>query len=115
MVVEQRTYTFKPLRTRDFLALYERAALPLQKKYLGHLIGFFVSDVGPLNQVVHLWAFDSLGDRERRRQAMEEDPQWPGYLEALRELDVIVNQETKVLRPVSFSPEIGSGCFPRTG
>ena len=104
MIVEQRTYTLKPLRTRDFLALYEREALPLQKKYLGHLVGFFVSEVGPLNQVVHLWAFDSLAERERRRKAMEEDPLWPGYVDALRELDVILEQETKMLRPVSFSP-----------
>lgn len=104
MIVEQRTYTFKPLRLRDFLALYERAALPLQKKHLGHLVGFFVSDIGPLNQVVHLWAFDSLAERERRRKAMEEDPSWPAYLDALRELDIVLHQESKMLRSVSFSP-----------
>lgn len=104
MLVEHRTYTIKPLRTGDFLRLYERDALPLQKKYLGHLIGFFVSELGPLNQVVHLWAFESLAERERRRQAMEADPAWPLYLAAVRELDVIVQQETKMLRSVSFSP-----------
>lgn len=104
MIVEQRTYTLKPLRTRDFLALYERAALPLQKKYLGHLVGFFVSEIGPLNQVVHLWAFDSLAERERRRAAMEQDPGWPAYLDAARELDVILEQETKLMRSVAFSP-----------
>lgn len=60
MIVELRTYTVKPLHTGDFLLLYEQAALPLQKKYLGHMIGFFVSELGPLNQVVHLWGFDSL-------------------------------------------------------
>jgi hypothetical protein len=104
MLVEHRTYTLKPLRTQDFLALYERAALPLQRKYLGHLVGFFVSEVGPLNQVVHLWAFDSLAERERRRKAMEEDPGWPAYVNALRELDVIVQQESRMLRSVPFSP-----------
>ena len=104
MIVEQRTYTLRPLRTQDFLALYERAALPLQKKYLGHLVGFFVSEVGPLNQVVHLWAFESLAERERRRALMEKDPGWPVYVNALRELDVILQQETKMLRSVSFSP-----------
>lgn len=104
MIVEHRTYTLKPLRSGAFLELYERAALPLQKKYLGHLVGFFVSEIGPLNQVVHLWAFDSLAERERRRKAMEEDPGWPLYVDALRELDVIVHQETKLLKSVSFSP-----------
>ena len=76
MIVEQRTYTLRPLRTQDFLALYERAALPLQKKYQGHLVGFFVS----------------------------EHPGWPAYVNALRELDVVLQQETKMLRSVSFSP-----------
>ena len=104
MIVEQRTYTLRPLRSGDFLALYERVALPLQKKYLGHLVGFFVSEIGPLNQVVHLWAFDSLAERERRRKAMEEDPGWPLYIDALRQLDVMLQQETKLLRSVSFSP-----------
>ena len=104
MIVEQRTYTFKPLRLKDFLALYERAALPLQKKHLGHLVGFFVSEIGPLNQVVHLWAFDSLAERERRRKGMEDDPEWPAYVNALRELDIVLQQESKILRSVSFSP-----------
>lgn len=104
MIVEQRTYTIKPLRSGDFLELYERAALPIQKKYLGHLVGFFVSEVGPLNEVVHLWAFDSLAERERRRNAMAQDPGWPLYLSAVRELDVILHQETKLLKSVSFSP-----------
>ena len=104
MIVELRTYTIKPLRTGDFLAVYERLALPLQKKYLGRLIGFFVSEVGPLNEVVHLWAFDSLAERERRRAEMEGDPGWADYRNALRELDAIQQQETKLLKSVPFSP-----------
>ena len=104
MIVEQRTYTIKPLRTADFLELYERAALPLQKKYLGHLVGFFVSEIGPLNQVVHLWAVDSLAERERRRKLMAEDAEWPFYIKELRALDIILEQETKVMKSVSFSP-----------
>lgn len=104
MIVELRTYTLKPLRTADFLGLYERLALPLQKQYLGNLIGFYVSEIGPLNEVVHLWGFDSMAERERRRLAMENDPGWTLYREALRELDAIEQQETKLLKTVSFSP-----------
>lgn len=104
MIVEMRTYTVRPLRTNDFLQLYERAALPLQKKYLGKLIGFFVSEIGALNQVVHLWGFDSLAERERRRFQMEQDPGWDLYRNALRDLDVIEQQETKILRSTAFSP-----------
>lgn len=104
MIVEHRTYTIKALRTGDFLKLYERAALPLQLKYLGHLIGFYVSEIGPLNEVVHLWGFASLAERERRRALMEADPGWAVYRQALQELDVVVEQSTKMLRSTSFSP-----------
>lgn len=104
MIVELRTYTIKPLRTGDFLKVYEQLALPLQKKYLGHLIGFFVSELGPLNQVVHLWGYESMAERERRRKEMEDDPGWAVYRNALREADVIQAQETKLLKSVPFSP-----------
>lgn len=104
MIVELRTYTVRPLRMADFLTLYEHAALPLQKKYLGHLIGFYVSEIGPLNQAVHMWAFDSLAERERRRRMMEADPAWTDYRNALRQLDVIERQDSKILNPTSFSP-----------
>ncbi len=104
MIVEHRTYTIKALRTGDFLKLYERAALPLQLKYLGHLIGFYVSEIGPLNEVVHLWGFTSLAERERRRALMEADPGWAVYRQALQDLDVVVEQSTKMLRSTSFSP-----------
>lgn len=103
MIVEMRTYTMKPLRTAEFIELYQRLALPLQQKYLGNLIGFFVSEVGPLNQVVHLWGFDSLAERERRRHEMERDPQWAVYRQRLRELDPLDHQESQLLRPVVFS------------
>jgi NIPSNAP len=106
VIVEHRTYTLKALRTGDFLKLYERAALPLQLKYLGHMIGFYVSEIGPLNEVVHLWGFASLAEREHRRALMEADPGWAVYRQALQELDVVVEQSTKMLRSTSFSPTV---------
>jgi hypothetical protein len=112
VIVEHRTYTIKALRTGDFLKLYERAALPLQLKYLGHLIGFYVSEIGPLNEVVHLWGFASLAERERRRALMEADPGWAVYRQALQELDVVVEQSTKMLRSTSFSPTVSLEAQP---
>jgi hypothetical protein len=53
---------------------------------------------------VHLWGFDSLAERERRRQLMEQDPGWDLYRNALRDLDVIEQQETKILKSTAFSP-----------
>lgn len=112
MIVEHRTYTIKALHTGAFLKLYESAALPLQIKYLGHLIGFYVSEIGPLNEVVHLWGFASLAERERRRALMEADPGWAVYRQALLELDVVVDQNTKILRSTSFSPTVNLSSQP---
>lgn len=48
----------------------------LQRRYLGHHIGCYVSEIGLLDQVIHLWGFSSMADREVRRARMEQDPEW---------------------------------------
>ena len=104
MIIAHRTYTTKPAHTGDFLALWERMALPYQMQYLGGFVGMFTCDVGDLSQVVHMWRYDDQGDRERRRTAMYEDAGWLEYVKALKVSDLIVKMETKILKPVSFSP-----------
>ena len=71
LYVDHRTYTFKPLKMGKWLALYEECALPVQLKYLGNLIGFFQTEIGTLNQVVHLWGF-SISTTVPRAA-----PRWP--------------------------------------
>lgn len=75
MIVDHRTYAIKPGKLNEYLKAYETEALPLQLKYLGHCVGWYVSnDIGPLNQVVHMWAYQSLADREARRGKLAADP-----------------------------------------
>ncbi len=104
MYVDHRTYTFKPLKMAKWLALYEEYGLPVQTKYLGNLIGFFQTEVGTLNQVVHLWGFDDLGERQRRRAEMAKDPGWHEFMRRNEELDAFQHQENKIIVPVRFSP-----------
>src|ERR1700728_1108632 len=102
MIFDHRTYTIKPNRLAKFLDTYERRALPLQRKYLGEPYGFFVSHIGPLSRVVHLWQYESLADRELRRDAMEADPEWKLYRSVALEEDTLVDMENQILRPVPF-------------
>ena len=37
MIYEMRTYTLRPLKMGDWLALYKAEALPVQKEILGNL------------------------------------------------------------------------------
>ncbi|WP_338076359.1 NIPSNAP family protein [Bradyrhizobium erythrophlei] len=87
---------------RKILETYERRALPLQRKYLGEPYGFFVTHIGPMSRVVHLWQYESLADRERRRDAMEADPEWQAYRRVALEEDTLVDMENQILKPVSF-------------
>ncbi len=70
MIYEKRTYTINPLKMADWLALYQSDALAVQTDHLGKLIGFFFTEIGVVNQVVHIWAYESLDDRLVRRARM---------------------------------------------
>lgn len=103
MILDHRTYTVKHGEMAAYLERYERMALPVQLQHLGSLVGFYVSDIGPLNQVVHIWAYDSLEDRERRRAAMQADPRWHDFTRV--NAGTFTHQEIKILKPANFSPE----------
>jgi NIPSNAP len=102
MIYDHRTYTVAHGKMQEYLERYERFALPVQLRHLGTLVGFFVSDIGPLNQVVHIWAYDSIGDREERRARMAADPEWQHFLKI--NAGTFVSQENKILKPAKFSP-----------
>lgn len=103
MLVELRTYTFHPGKLPEFLHVYEQEGLEVQKRVLGHMVGYFTTEIGPLNQVVHLWAYESLDDRAARRAELAADAQWAGYLAKI--LPMIQTMESKILVPTSFSPQ----------
>jgi hypothetical protein len=52
---------------------------------------------------VHLWQYESLADREQRRDdAMEADPEWQAYRRVALEEDTLIDLENQILKPVSF-------------
>jgi len=92
----------KPNRLSQFLATYERLALPLQRKYLGEPYGFFVSHIGSPGRVVHLRQYEGLADREQRRDAMEADPEWKAYRRVALKEDTLADMEDQILKPAPF-------------
>lgn len=102
MIFDHRVCTIKPNRLARFLENYERLALPLQRKYLGEPYAFFVSHIGPLSRVVHLRQYESLADREQRRDAMEADSEWQTYRRVALEEDTLIDMENQIVKPVSF-------------
>jgi hypothetical protein len=97
-IVDHRIYTIRPRCMAAFLEAFEQLAMPILRRHLGMPLGFYVSSIGPLNQVVHLWGYDSLEDFERRSAARDADPDFAAYLQATR--DLVVAQETRIIKPV---------------
>ena len=101
MIIEKRTYTFHPGKVQEFLALYEREGLPLHTKYLT-MVGYFVTDIGPLNQIITMWSYDSMADRDDRRARLYADPEWIAF--GPKTTPLIQTMESAILKPTSFSP-----------
>lgn len=102
MIVEERDYRIKPGKVAEFVATYEQHGLPIQLELLGTFLGYFTSEIGELNHVIALWAYDSLDDRLARRDRMMADPRWQEYLARVTHL--LDMQQTRLLRPTAFSP-----------
>ena len=102
MIVEFRTYTLNPGTTPQFEERFAEA-LPARTK-VSPLAAFWHTEVGPLNQVVHVWKYASQADREKKRDALMADPAFKEYLAKSRELGAHQSQECRILKSTSFSP-----------
>jgi len=102
MIIDHRTYTIAHGRNKEYLALFEAEALPVQLKHIGNLIAYFTTAVGPVNEVVHLWGYEDFADMERRRKARDADPAWAEYKR--KSAGMLTHQTNKILTPASFSP-----------
>lgn len=103
MYVEERMYLLHPGKAPEYFKHYEEFGMPVQLRHLPHLVGYYLTEVGPQNLVTHLWAYDDLNQRERLRAAMQADPEWQAYLPRVRPL--IISQETKLHKCAPFFVE----------
>ena len=101
MIIDHRTYTCHPGKLNDFVACYQEKGLEIQLRCLENLVGWYTSmDIGPLNQVVHMWAFEDLADRAAKRAKMAADPGWAVYLAAATPF--LASMENKILSAGPF-------------
>ncbi|MFQ5860144.1 MAG: NIPSNAP family protein [Dehalococcoidia bacterium] len=97
MIYEMRTYTLYPGSIAEAEKRFGEA-LPYREKY-SKLTAFWHSDIGPLNQIIHVWGYQDLNERMRIRAESFQDPNWPPKIR-----EFIVSQESKILIPAPFSP-----------
>ncbi|WP_420994077.1 NIPSNAP family protein [Cupriavidus sp. 30B13] len=102
MHYEMRTYTIQIGKMQEYLQHFEKEGLPVISRY-ATLVGWWYTEIGELNQVVHIWAYQSLDERIERRAALYRDPDW---LERFvpKAFPMLIKQESQLLRPAAFSP-----------
>ncbi|MDW5317017.1 NIPSNAP family protein [Rhizobium sp. PL01] len=105
MILEHRTYTFRPGTVDGWLKKYEAEGLPVQKRHLNRFIGLYVSEIGTLHTTVLMWAYENLADREARRTAMYADPDWQKFISEIWALNAIERQDVMIMNPASYSPQ----------
>lgn len=106
MILEHRTYTFRPGTVDGWMRKYEAEGLPVQKRHLNRFVGLYVSEIGTLHTTVLMWAYESLADREARRTAMYADPDWQKFITEIWALNAIERQDVMIMNPASYSPKV---------
>jgi hypothetical protein len=102
MLFDVRTYTCRPGTIKLQLELYEKLGFKPQTKHLGQPVAFLVTETGPINTYIHIWAYESAADRETRRAGMQADPDWQAFLKASAEAGYLAGQQNQLMTPASF-------------
>jgi hypothetical protein len=102
MLYEVRTYDLKPRSLAEvekrFGEAYEK-----RKKY-SELAAFWHTEFGPLNQIVHVWPYQDLAERDKIRAAAVKDGAWPPKIG-----EFVVHMRSDIFIPFEFSPPIKPG------
>jgi hypothetical protein len=105
VIYEYRAYTCLPGRLPALLNRFETITLGFWEKYGIRQAGFWTTEVGGSNQVLHyLLQWESLAEREQKWSAFQADPDWNAARAATETPDKIVESITNAFwKPTAFS------------
>jgi NIPSNAP len=99
MIIEVRTYGLKPGSLAEVENRFGEA-LPGRQK-LSKLAAFWHTEVGPLNEITHIWTYDSFDQRIAIRAEAIKIGVWPP-----KTSEFIVSMQTEVFLAAPFSPPL---------
>lgn len=99
MIYEFRTYTLYPKALPKFI---ERFGEALEgRTALSPLAAFWYTEIGPLNQVIHVWPYENTLERTRIRAEAVAKGVWPP-----KTTDLITDMKSEIFEPLPFSPPL---------
>ena len=104
MIYEMRTYSFLPTDLPKYLKHAEEVGRPVRGNDYGVNCGYWTSEFGRLNQVWHLWRYNSYAQREELRAKLSQNSDWTDkYVAVIKEW--VKRQDIRILNPHSeFAP-----------
>ena len=102
MIYEIRTYRIAP----GSLAEVEKRfgeGYEYRKKY-SELTAFLHTEIGTLNEIVHIWGYRDLADRARIRAEAAKEPNWPPKIG-----EFVRAMKSEIVNPFAFVPEARPG------
>jgi hypothetical protein len=99
MIYELRTYTVKPGTLGDMVKAASTVSRDIRKDDYGKLEGYWSTEIGPLNQVMHMWSYSDLNERARLRGELAKNPRWRSeYTPLIHPL--LVRQDIRLLNAI---------------
>jgi len=95
-VFEFRTYSLRPGATEEYVEKL-MAALPIRERYSLNA-GVWTSMSGLADQLLHVWPYRDLAQRNDVRAALQADHDWERFVKTI--VDLIEDQVSWVLSPV---------------
>ena len=108
MVYELRTYTLVPGKMPEYLKAAETIGRPARGNNYGVNHGYWTSEFGALNQIWHLWKYDSYDERTRLRNELQKNKDWTEkYVPIVR--TCVQRQDLRLMNPVvDIKPDDGT-------
>jgi hypothetical protein len=99
MIYELRTYTVKPGTVGDMVKAASTVSADIRGNNFGKLEGYWFTEIGPLNQVLHMWSYSDLNERARLRGELAKNARWTSeYIPLIR--PILVRQEVRLLNAI---------------
>ena len=104
MIYEFRTYDLTPGSVPEVMKRFGDAYE--KRKELSELAAFFYTEIGPLNQILHIWPYSDTKEREKVRAEAVNSAVWPPKIS-----DYILSQHVEIMVPWTFSPQLKPGNY----
>ena len=102
---EKRTYQLPPGKMPEAVKLYSEVAWPVLEAegFSPHLVGYFISDTGPLHQLIHIWRFENDAARRDFWKRLYASDAFMGFAGQIRPL--LLSQEVQLMTDAPWGPK----------